>query len=844
MIIPKFYKPTNRTKRSVEKNVVTYSLADEIPYEEIIDGTILYRNGSMGCCYNLSPLYVDSMTEEARNHMVSMLGASLSTLDLTTYAQFVWRKTNKNMSIVERHLKSVSTPDPLINLITENRGRFWKQMVDREQVFGISTELWVRKGYPRTYGRNFNRMSSLTGIDAQKAIERFKKEHMAIERDFAEVCDRVISPLRDITAVHQATPDEIVHHLWSHFTGSGESPRYDPSIPLRAIFHGVDVSRKWGYLSMGNQTERQVAILSVDLLPSSSYMTMINHILSMPIPLTVVMNVGAVPMDEARQKLRRQLTRYGGLALRRDIEIEEKASEVAYVLEELERSSKVLLDMEMYVIVEAESISTLARRINAVSSSAQGKMDMVTRQEKAALPLAFRASMPGHCVTGTLDRQFRVMSSNVADLAPVLGPVESAQKPVALFRAPYQSLYGYDLFDPRLPAHHGLIFGSTGSGKSFTTNLLLLSMMSQNPSTYIIDQGGSYEKLTRLVGGAYIDFSNPNISINPLSTGGADYETELATKNLIIQEMVREEPGMSVSKEEQIIIERMLQTLYRHFQKKGEEPTLSDAYKIVTDRALYDPEKEGYLAESQRRVALYLQKWTRVGSKGTSPYARILDNPITNVSFSGNFVCFDLLGIKQYPDLMRVVFLTLNGMMGKIIRQDRQRPKIIVFDEVWALLKTDEGSVFIEELYRTMRKYNAMVLSISQDIDDFSNSSVASALLSNTYQMFVLRQSADFNADKIQSVLKLNDSEKMLIANLRQKKGHFSDIFLKISGVGSSKVSLVPSPIEYWMATTDPNDSKLFFDTVSRGANINEALESLAYEYPNGVSAKKVKRTA
>ena len=51
---------------------------------------------------------------------------------------------------------------------------------------------------------------------------------------------------------------------------------------------------------------------------------------------------------------------------------------------------------------------------------------------------------------------------------------------------------------------HTLIFGATGSGKSFLLNFLLTNEQKYEPSTFSFDLGGSYEHLTRLFGGSYL----------------------------------------------------------------------------------------------------------------------------------------------------------------------------------------------------------------------------------------------------------------------------------------------------------------------------------------------------
>ncbi len=71
---------------------------------------------------------------------------------------------------------------------------------------------------------------------------------------------------------------------------------------------------------------------------------------------------------------------------------------------------------------------------------------------------------------------------------------------------------------------HTLVLGATGSGKSFLLNFLLESLQKYAPLTYIFDLGDSYETLTRVFGGSYLNvgLKNPGFAINPFSLASTD----------------------------------------------------------------------------------------------------------------------------------------------------------------------------------------------------------------------------------------------------------------------------------------------------------------------------------
>lgn len=833
-----WFKPTSQKEERGRRQVVEHSLAEEVPYEEIINEYMIYSDGSIGACFPFTPLYVDSMDDMEKYNTEIMLGTMVNALSLGTYMQFVWRKDN-HIPIIDSHKLQVQAGDPIVHMMTDDRVRFWKTMAQSQKIFGISSEVWLRRFYPRKMARPFNKMIEQSilpgniGVSAQKNIVDFVKEHQYIENDFRGRCSQILSPLKNITHVHQASADEMLQSLWRFFVGKSDNPKYSSEKPLRSYFGGWDVTKKWGYLSLGNLEDRLISVMSVDMFPGISYLSMINYLLSIPVPMTLVMNVAPVNMGKAKSFIRKTMRRYETMLFKTDPESEERLIEYTELLRELDGSNNVLFDTEFYIVLEGKTLYELNEWRDTFLTEARSR-DFTVNPEKAALELVYKAAMPGACVVGTTDRDVRIKTENVADIAPVLGPMESAAKPVMLMGAPYSGVFGYDLFDPRLPAYHGLIIGATGAGKSFTMNLLLLSSMSQNPQVYIIDKGGSYKKITSLLGGSYVDTSSPDVSFNPLAPK-AIWKERMPTICLILQEMVKESSSASVSKLEQIIIERLVHSLFMAFENENREPTLSDAWAYLNANRLYDPDKEKELEVPQRKITLHLSRWTKAGTKGASVLSKYVDNPITSVSLENDMVVFDMLGVQNNPELTNVMFLILSDLIERKVTSNVQRHKMIVFDEAWSVLKSKEGGIFLANLYKTMRKYNCMILSITQSIEDFTDSDAAAAILGQTYQTFILRQNSAAEADIIQDVLKLNDGEKNLVTSLKREKGKYSEAFLRLSGIGSSKMAITPSPVEYWLATTDPSDVQVYNNYLKNGFSPNDAILELSQKYPKGI---------
>jgi type IV secretory pathway VirB4 component len=226
---------------------------------------------------------------------------------------------------------------------------------------------------------------------------------------------------------------------------------------------------------------------------------------------------------------------------------------------------------------------------------------------------------------------------------------------------------------------------------------------------------------------------------------------------------------------------------------------------------------------------------------GDSPFGKIIDRD-TTISLDKRLVCFDLKNLESTPDLQAACLLIITDLVWREVQKDRSEMKFLVFDECWKLLKDEAALGFIEEVFRTFRKYFASAIAISQDLNDFLSSKIASALLPNCPVKWVLLQNqSDFT--KIKDALGLNENELLLIQSLHQEKGLYSEAFL-VAGENRTVAVIQPTPLELWIATTDPRDLSTIEKTKQSNSDLSqlEILKLLAQKYPQGISAHE-KRT-
>jgi hypothetical protein len=78
---------------------------------------------------------------------------------------------------------------------------------------------------------------------------------------------------------------------------------------------------------------------------------------------------------------------------------------------------------------------------------------------------------------------------------------------------------------------------------------------------------------------------------------------------------------------------------------------------------------------------------------------------------------------------------------------------------------------------------------------------------------------------------------------LSQKKGEYSEGFM-IEGDHRQVVRIYPSPLEYWLATSDAQDN-LYLESLRKdGSDLMAALEKAALTYPHGLSRGRIEAEA
>ena len=375
------------------------------------------------------------------------------------------------------------------------------------------------------------------------------------------------------------------------------------------------------------------------------------------------------------------------------------------------------------------------------------------------------------------------------------------------------SLVILDLFNSRKYKNpHMTIMGTSGSGKSFTLQILATRLRRKHVHTYIIApiKGHEFIRSTRSVGGQFIRLSPGSkhciniMEIRPVDNraaimidGEAEQQSYLSMKidNLLIFFSILM-PEMT-NFEEQILDEALIKT-YARFGITNDNSTLvsSDnperfkAMPVLGD--LYDVLKDNPRAE---RISIILNRFVN-GSASAF-------NQQTNVDLSNPYTVIDLTHLKKKL-LSAGMFIALDLIWDRA-KQNRIEQKAIIIDEVWQLIGADSNKLaaeFVVEIAKIGRAYNCSAIFATQDIQDFfalEDGRYGKAIINNSKTKLILNLEPQ-EAEKAGEVLNLTETEIHKIKNFERGYGLLS------SNGNNIAVRMRSSEAELEAMTSDPEE--------------------------------------
>ena len=839
-------KKTNlRLLKKQSENLKEHPLAVEMPYWDFSDGDqdswISLVDGTLVKGLKLQGVSIETSDTDSVNTLTIGLRSFLNSLPEGIEIQFLVEVNSDFSSFIKEH-ESLSGENKLIKWVSESRaGKLWDE-VKQGHLHKLNLYLFIyERGKSDTspVASFFQKSKNFKVLrfeeHAKRLHELSQKTHSILENlERAQIKGHVLSGNETQTLIYRflnPTRSKMINapvlnqeHRNQEFAPSELSAQPALSLPSpreQMIFSDLIQSVDSFYMD-----ERHHRLITLKTLPEVTHAALMSKFMSLPIHyfLSIQIKVPEQSKELANIQSKRRMAHsmsmsHGGRAT--DLESEARLQSTEELLREILGTGQKIFYFQFAVLIQDKTKEELEQKTKSVLSKIRELSGAEALSETVANFKVYKTILPAGNTVSV--RPKRIKSDNLADFLPVYQSFEGASRAVCLFRNRLSGLIKFDPFDQTLPNYNTLVTGSSGSGKSFLNNCILLQSLTQNPLVYIIDIGGSYRKLCEFMGGQYIEVSPPTgdeatSSINPFRlVEGAVEPSPQKIKFLLslLETMLSDDDADKLPKLSKSLLEEAIISVYQ--QKKEAAPTLSDLVEVLQNSA----------EVGLHNFAKMLYPWT-----GKRPYGRLLDGPGT-LSLTSDFVVFDLKSLSSYPDLQSVMILIITDFILGKVESIRDRKKQILMDECWELLKSRGASQFMEYCARTLRKTGSGITFITQGLEEILQSPIGAAILNNTATKFILVQKGDIEPTR--KILKMNDQEMALVSSLRQAKGKYSEAFM-IANEAKSVIRIVPTPIEYWLATSDASDNSLLENVRKKfpEKTMPEALHYLAIHYPNG----------
>ncbi len=370
--------------------------------------------------------------------------------------------------------------------------------------------------------------------------------------------------------------------------------------------------------------------------------------------------------------------------------------------------------------------------------------------------------------------------------------------------------------------YNGLVFGESGSGKSFACKLEMTSVLLKHPNSqvFVIDPENEYGDLCRALNGLQINLSaGSKHRINPLDMDMGYAESEEGLVDPIpmksqyivslLELMTHSRNGLRP--QETAILDRCVRQMYKGYVEHMEKDRLPlgitcDEQKSPTLTTLYNLLRRQPELEAQN-LATVLE-----------PYANgsfnIFSNK-TNVSLDSKLVVYNINGLGAgLKDLG--LQICLNDIWNRTIQNSKKGIYTWFYiDEFYLLLRSHESANFLMEIWKRARKWLGVPTGIMQNTEDLLGTREGRAIMNNSSFVFMLPEPYH---DRMNLMEMLNLSEDQLEYITEPDTDDSDDVGERTALLYNNKLAL---PI----ITNFPTDLSLFSlmnTTYGKGASKDE----------------------
>lgn len=450
--------------------------------------------------------------------------------------------------------------------------------------------------------------------------------------------------------------------------------------------------------------------------------------------------------------------------------------------DKLQQAQERLFDVGVYVTVYASEKQELDKVEGELKSILDAKLVYVKpaifQQEQG-----YRSVLP--LMLDELEVHYKLNSAPLSSIFPFVSFDLTSDKGILWgINRHNASLVLFDRFG--MPNYNSVTFAVSGSGKSYTTKLEILRTLMFDADVIVIDPEQEYQFLAEATGGRYFNISlTSEHHINPFDLPiprEDESPSDVLRSNIIFLVGLFRIMLGGLTPEEDAIIDRAIAETYA-LKDITPEVNFSDIEPpLLSDFELVLSGMDGTESLLQR-----LEKYT----KGT--WSGFLNKP-TNVDITKRFTVFSVRNMED--ELKPVAVYIITHHIWTAVRKEL-RKRLLVVDEAWWMMKSEDTASFLFGLAKRGRKYFLGIATITQDVNDFLRSPYGLPILTNSSIQMLLKQSPT-TIDLVQSTFHLTDEEKYLLLESGVGEGLF------FAGLKHVAIKVYASYTEDQIVSSDP----------------------------------------
>lgn len=563
-----------------------------------------------------------------------------------------------------------------------------------------------------------------------------------------------------------------------------------PAVDIKDIIAPSSVILTADHIKLGERLVRSFFIFSYPRYLSTAWFS---PIINLDTPMDIGFHIHPIDTSQILKQLRTKVTQVQAEIMEKEAKglIRDPALETAYqdieslrdsLMTAQEKMFKFGLYLTAYAVTEKElkDIETTLRSI-LESRLIYIKPALYQQREgfNSCLPYGLdQLQVHTSMNTEPLSSTFPFVSFDISSNDGILYGINKHNNSLILF----------DRFS--LENANSVIFAKSGSGKSYAIKLEVLRSLMMGVDSIILDPENEYRSLAEGVGGSFFNISLASENhINPfdLPSPREDEKPEDVLRSNIINlvGLLRIMLG-GLTPEEDAIIDRAISETYA---AKDITPQTNPENWQKNIPLMEDLEQVLGGMEGGESLVKRLRKFT----KGT--FAQFFNQP-TNVSMDKPLVVF---GVRDMEDELRPIamFMVMRYIWNKV--RSEMKKRILVVDEAWWIMRTEDGASFLFGMCKRARKYWLGVTTITQDVGDFMKSEYGKPIITNSSMQILLKQSSA-TIEIVQKTFNLTEQEKYLLLEAEVGEGIF------FAGQKHAAIKVVASYTEDQIVTSNPEE--------------------------------------